>query len=1150
MDICQVFSQKIYFCGDKTKVNLLFLYHTMKKSFFFFAIVALLFSLQCAMAAPLKNVEVQLTQPNGEVIYCFASGDEFYNYLHDADGFTIVKGEGGYYYYAMYDEAGQVVASAYKVNSVSPAAVGLQPKVLISEEAYQARRQVREQYLKQPQRASRETNHGRYNNLVVFIRFAGDTYHTTPASAVDSMFNASNYESVSLHNFYHHASYNQLDLRSYLYPIPDGETILSYEDIYPKEYYMPYDPETNPMGYHDWETADREFSMLERAIYYVADEVSDTLDLDYNDDGLVDNVVFVIKGTPGEWASLLWPHRWCIYDRYVPLKDLQVYDFNLQLEQGGYFNVSTLCHEMCHSLGAPDLYHYNGGIDPVGSWDLMCGTAEPPQHQGSYVKYKYGNWIDDIPEINAYGTYELEAVSWEGNRRNAYKIHLQGDQWLLLEYRNDRDLFDSHVPDGGLLIYRLDTRFDGNAGYNGVDVFDELYLFRPNGDVNNAGDLDHANFCAERGRTEFNKNTNPFVFLTNGQFIDWQGSIYDISVRGDRMSFTYGPLNHIPAPEHFVAHVNSLSHQVELSWDDMPNVDGYNVYRDGMEVATHLTGTTYVHPYSDADNGYHTYYVASYQGETLSDYAEQWVILGNYETIHVTLTSDSPFGTKGGELEVIYSLSEMKTQYLTIYEGTKAEADLYVPANTEVGFFWNAGFDPDSRGIHVTAVHQNEGGQGTVFDVEGPDGCLALYTVSDTGLGLMPPQNLTAASEGTGIRLHWTVPTENNRFSVYRGSRMCQSDITGYGYLDDKIMRSGTYSYHVENNSGALSTWSPEQRVFATAMNYYCEPPQHLEGTYDGNGHVALSWEAPEFLGNGLMAYDNNQFAEQIGTNSHKWGIKIEPQHLAIFEGHPLTHIEMFDCSEGHYTYSIYNGELVNNNTLIYTQQHDMEGTHAWVRFPLDESVSYDASLPLWVCVATTGATQPIPCCEYVGEPNSCMIKSGSMWKPVTTFGQNVSWLLRAYTTPADGRSFSYNLYWGPEEGGEEQMVLGYDGLTATEATYNTTENMRYNVTAIWDGRETDFSNTVYLGPSVGVDENTTEEQGYAVFPNPVKGLLTLQGSEIRHISLYSAVGVLVDDRDVDGDQVEINMERLPDGLYLLNAYTAEGLKVFKVMKQ
>ena len=287
-----------------------------------------------------------------------------------------------------------------------------------------------------------------------------------------------------------------------------------------------------------------------------------------------------------------------------------------------------------------------------------------------------------------------------------------------------------------------------------------------------------------------------------------------------------------------------------------------------------------------------------------------------------------------------------------------------------------------------------------------------------------------------------------------------------------------------------------------------------------------------------------------MGSNSHKWGIKIEPLHLAVFEGRPLTYLEMFDCSEGQYTYSIYNGELVNNNTLIYTQQRDMEGTYEWVRFALDEAVSYDATLPLWICVATTGATEPIPCCEYVGEPNSCMIKAGAFWKPVTNYSQYVSWLLRAYTTPAEGRNFSYNLYWGPEEGGEEQLMLGYDGLTATEATCNTTENRRYNVTAIWDGRETDLSNTVYLGPSVGVTENTDDVPAFTLYPNPVKGIMTLQGEAMRHVSVYSVLGVRLYDCDIHGSQAEVDMTSYPEGLYLVNILTAEGQQTLKVMKR
>ena len=93
----------------------------MKKTFIL--IIALLGAMLCAIAAPLKNMEVRLTQPDGQVINCFASGDEFYNYLHDANGFTIVKGNGGFYCYAMYDSQGQVVASSYRVGSVNPASV-------------------------------------------------------------------------------------------------------------------------------------------------------------------------------------------------------------------------------------------------------------------------------------------------------------------------------------------------------------------------------------------------------------------------------------------------------------------------------------------------------------------------------------------------------------------------------------------------------------------------------------------------------------------------------------------------------------------------------------------------------------------------------------------------------------------------------------------------------------------------------------------------------------------------------------------------------------------------------------------------------------------------------------------------------------------
>ena len=57
----------------------------------------LLLGATSVFSAPFQNVKKILKQPDGTELHCFASGDEFYNRLHDADGFTIVQAENGYF---------------------------------------------------------------------------------------------------------------------------------------------------------------------------------------------------------------------------------------------------------------------------------------------------------------------------------------------------------------------------------------------------------------------------------------------------------------------------------------------------------------------------------------------------------------------------------------------------------------------------------------------------------------------------------------------------------------------------------------------------------------------------------------------------------------------------------------------------------------------------------------------------------------------------------------------------------------------------------------------------------------------------------------------------------------------------------------------
>ncbi len=59
------------------------------------AVMCILWAL--AFAAPHSFLPLQFTQPDGRVIDIFASGDEFHNWLHDAENYTIVKNDQGYY---------------------------------------------------------------------------------------------------------------------------------------------------------------------------------------------------------------------------------------------------------------------------------------------------------------------------------------------------------------------------------------------------------------------------------------------------------------------------------------------------------------------------------------------------------------------------------------------------------------------------------------------------------------------------------------------------------------------------------------------------------------------------------------------------------------------------------------------------------------------------------------------------------------------------------------------------------------------------------------------------------------------------------------------------------------------------------------------
>lgn len=495
----------------------------MKKHFIFLTFLVLIFP-NFIFGAYLRNIPVKKVQPDGAGFQCFASGDEFYNWLHDENNYTIVKNpETGYYVYAIIQNE-KITPSEFIVGRTEPESLNLEPGVNIFPDRSMLKSAQYEDIHRAPQK-------GDYNNIVIFIRFADQPEFNEPASEYDKIFNGTDF---SLNGYFKEISGNQLNISSTFYPAPSNNLVVSWQDQYVRDYYVIYDETTNSIGYKEGEDTEREHTLLANAINGVKPAIEASgLEFDSDNDGFIDNICFIVQGNVEGWSELLWPHKWALYSQNVYINGKRVWEYNFQLSD--VTDVSVLCHEMFHTLGAPDLYHYShDGMVPVGAWDLMAW--DNAQHTTTWMKYKYGNWFNTIPEMTSNGSYKLPAVSV--NPFACYKIPVPESDtgFFMVEYRKktgyDSNLYYSY--DEGLLVYRINPEIAGNR--NGPP--DEIYMLRPGVDENSEnGFLGNATFSDVKNRSELSSFSDPYPFLENG--IKSSFSIYDIKLKGDTIEFKF-----------------------------------------------------------------------------------------------------------------------------------------------------------------------------------------------------------------------------------------------------------------------------------------------------------------------------------------------------------------------------------------------------------------------------------------------------------------------------------------------------------------------------------------------------------------------------------------------------------------------------------
>lgn len=512
-------------------------YYSMNKKLLLFIIG--IYAFIFIQAAPFKNLETKVTQPDGSELLLYASGDEYYHWVHDKDGYTILLGEDGYCYYAEKNNEGKLVSSNYRVDSGLPANSAINPWIKISEAEYLQRVEKRKTYEKLQLRSSNpqySIHKSTLNNIVIFISFPDAQKFSKKRSVYDSRFNSTTSSSGSMKDYYLEVSYGNLIVESTFFPEADINTDdIGYIDFRERNFYRPYNATTNKEGYRtDEESTNREHNLIVNAIDAMRKDIEAKFtpeEIDANNDGYVDNVCFVVQGNSDGWSDLLWAHRWSLHTRECFIHGKRVMDYVFQPEN--QVTTNTICHEMFHALGAPDLYHYREeyqNLVPVGNWDIMgSGWC----HMGAYMKWKYAqqNWVTEMPVITTSGTYSLKPLT-DGPDNVCYRVNSTNpNEFYVLEYRKKEGKYEKNLRRSGLLIYRIIPSISqGNR--NGPP--DEVYLYRPYGSLTENGFIDEAAYLTNKGPVMTNI-TFPKPFLSDNS--DGGLRITNLNVTENQLTF-------------------------------------------------------------------------------------------------------------------------------------------------------------------------------------------------------------------------------------------------------------------------------------------------------------------------------------------------------------------------------------------------------------------------------------------------------------------------------------------------------------------------------------------------------------------------------------------------------------------------------------
>lgn len=449
--------------------------------------------LPSVFAAPARPGVITVTQRDGTQLQIRIYGDEYYNYTMTTDGYTLVGGADGDYYFAKLNGKGQLVSTGIKAKPLSKlsaaerqavaASKGVLPVQTQSQKVMAASRNISRAATDKNgapalMASSRFKAEGEKEFLVLLVQFKDIPFKVeNPKEAFDQMLNADNYTANnatgSVRKFYMDNSAGKFKPKF----VVKGVYTVGNRSEYatPTESGLDETKVTN--------------MMTEAVNKAKADGVSLT---QFAENGTIRDICIIFSGgtrNDGSDANGIWPkHRALgnginmdggVLYGFTCVSELRKRDAGISMT-----GMAPFCHEFGHALGLPDFYDADGDANGVGAdngffslmgYGMNLNDGCTPPALGILERWMLG-WAKP-KELSEAGNYTLNSVvDGEGYQ---VKTGTEGDYFLLECRGTKKNVWDNpdylnyyKVTDGtawGLVAHHIDNTQSAKWTANNVN---------------------------------------------------------------------------------------------------------------------------------------------------------------------------------------------------------------------------------------------------------------------------------------------------------------------------------------------------------------------------------------------------------------------------------------------------------------------------------------------------------------------------------------------------------------------------------------------------------------------------------------------------------------------------------------------------------